>query len=175
MAGTAGRIIFALGIAAAVAAIPVSAAQAAWGCAATNGTATGRSWGFPNHAAASYRALAECAQRTSRGGCRIVGCRAAIDSSFDARAAWLDAASLRPPASRPGAHVARAPVHATATTASGDRCGSPQARCAIAVGAHCNPRTGFWCVGPGQLGNNYCGGNNAAWLACLDRVRAGQR
>src|ERR1700685_1492183 len=36
----------------------------AWGCGATDGTARGRSWNYPNRASASLRALAACARRS---------------------------------------------------------------------------------------------------------------
>ncbi len=171
MAKAISRIVFAVGIAAFVSAVPVSAVLAAWGCGATDGTATGRSWGFRNHTAASYRALAECTQRSRRGGCRVVGCSSSINTYYDAHVAWFNAAPTRALVERPAAHIARNSVRGSTTAANGDRCGGAQARCAIEVGGHCNPRTGFWCVGPGHIGNSYCGGNNIAWLACLDRVR----
>lgn len=68
----------------------------AWGCGATDGTATGRSWGARNKTAASYRALAECAQRSTRGRtaklighCRVVSCSPSIKTYYDAHLAWF--------------------------------------------------------------------------------------
>jgi hypothetical protein len=65
-------------------AMPTGIGQAAnagaWGCGATDGTAKGRSWGFPNQAAASFRALSECSKRSAHASCRIVSCNAAVHS-----------------------------------------------------------------------------------------------
>jgi hypothetical protein len=167
-------IFFALGIAASFNAIPVSTAQAAWGCGTTDGVATGRSWGFRNQAAASFRALAECSQRSTRGGCRVVSCSSSVNTYYDAHVTWFKDADT-PPVERSTAKAAETSVRISTKTTSGDKCTSVQARCAMEVGARCNPRTGYWCIGRGQVGNNYCGGSNIAWLACLDRVRAAQK
>ncbi len=67
----------------------VSAAPGAWGCGATDGTATGRSWNFRNKTAASYRALAECTQRSKTGGCHVVSCSASVRTYDDAHVAWF--------------------------------------------------------------------------------------
>jgi hypothetical protein len=56
----------------------------AWGCGATDGTAKGRSWGFPNKAAASFRALSECAKRGTH--CRIVSCSSSVHNYNEAGA-----------------------------------------------------------------------------------------
>ena len=56
----------------------------AWGCGATDGTARGRSWNFSNKAAASYRALSECAKRSPH--CHIVSCSASIHNYDEAQA-----------------------------------------------------------------------------------------
>ena len=56
----------------------------AWGCGATDGTARGRSWGFPNRAAASFRALSECAKR--RTHCHIVSCSSSVHNYNEAGA-----------------------------------------------------------------------------------------
>src|ERR1700732_4479097 len=56
----------------------------AWGCGATDGTARGRSWGFPNRAAASYRALSECAKRSTH--CHIVSCSSSVHNYNEAGA-----------------------------------------------------------------------------------------
>jgi hypothetical protein len=60
-----------------------------WGCGATDGTARGRSWGFPNRTAASYRALSECTKRSAHASCRIVSCSAAVHSYDEAQVAWF--------------------------------------------------------------------------------------
>jgi hypothetical protein len=60
-----------------------------WGCGATNGTAKGRSWGFSNKAAASYRALSECSKRAPQGGCHVVSCSASVHSYDEAHVAWF--------------------------------------------------------------------------------------
>jgi hypothetical protein len=62
--------------------------RAAWGCGATDGQVRGRSWNYANRAAASYRALAECARKATQGRCHIVSCRPAVHSSFEAVAIW---------------------------------------------------------------------------------------
>src|ERR1700726_1169047 len=64
--------------------------RAAWGCGATDGTARGRSWGFPNRAAASFRALSECAKRSPR--CHIVSCSPDIHNYYEAQATLIGAA-----------------------------------------------------------------------------------
>ena len=58
--------------------------RAAWGCGATDGTARGRSWGFPNRTAASLRALSECAKRSTH--CHIVSCSPSIHNYDEAQA-----------------------------------------------------------------------------------------
>ena len=62
----------------------------AWGCGATDGTARGRSWGFPNKAAASFRALSECAKRSTH--CHIVSCSASIHNYYEAQATLIGGA-----------------------------------------------------------------------------------
>jgi hypothetical protein len=62
----------------------------AWGCGATDGTAKGRSWGFPNRAAASFRALSECAKNSTH--CHIVSCSASIHNSYEAQATLIGVA-----------------------------------------------------------------------------------
>jgi hypothetical protein len=170
-----GRIVFVFGIAASVSAILISAAQASWGCGATDGAVTGRSWGFRNQIAASHRALAECAQRSKRGHCRIVSCNPSVDTYDEAHATWFSEAHMSAPVERQRAKAVQTAVRASATAAATGKCTSVQARCAIEVGAHCDPKTGYWCVGGGRRGNNYCGGNHSAWFACLDRVRGTRR
>jgi hypothetical protein len=56
----------------------------AWGCGATDGTARGRSWGFPNKAAASLRALSECAKSSTH--CHIVSCSSSVHNYNEAGA-----------------------------------------------------------------------------------------
>jgi hypothetical protein len=64
---------------------------------------------------------------------------------------------------------------ASAAAVASNKCTSIKARCAMEVGGHCVPRTGYWCVGPGNRGNRYCGGTIMSFLACLDRIRAAQK
>jgi hypothetical protein len=61
-----------------------SSTGAAWGCGATDGTAKGRSWNFSNKAAASFRALSECAKRSTH--CHIVSCSPSIYNYDEAQA-----------------------------------------------------------------------------------------
>jgi hypothetical protein len=61
----------------------------AWGCGATDGKATGRSWGFPNKASASFRALSECTKRSTQASCRIVSCSASVHSYYEAHVTWF--------------------------------------------------------------------------------------
>jgi hypothetical protein len=75
--------------AAVTSAVPSSAASSSWGCGATDGKATGRSWGFRNKAAASYRAMAECTQRSKTAGCRIISCSPSVKTYYDAHVAWF--------------------------------------------------------------------------------------
>ena len=65
-----------------------SPSRAAWGCAATDGKARGRSWNYANRQAAAYRALSECARKSTRGNCRIASCRPAVHNSYEAIAIW---------------------------------------------------------------------------------------
>jgi len=61
-----------------------------WGCGATDGaTAKGRSWGYGNRTAATYRALAECSRKTARA-CHIISCSAAIHSQAEVPLAWYN-------------------------------------------------------------------------------------
>jgi len=62
----------------------------AWGCGATDGQARGRSWGFPNKAAASFRALSECAKRSTH--CHIVSCSPSIHNYYEAQATLVGSA-----------------------------------------------------------------------------------
>ena len=64
--------------------------SAAWGCGATDGKARGRSWGFPNQASASLRALSECAKRGTR--CHIVSCSPSIHNYYEAQATLIGGA-----------------------------------------------------------------------------------
>jgi hypothetical protein len=60
-----------------------------WGCGATDGTARGRSWGFSNKAAASFRALSECAKRSPH--CHITSCSASVHNYYEAQATLFGA------------------------------------------------------------------------------------
>jgi hypothetical protein len=62
----------------------------AWGCGATDGTARGRSWNFSNKAAASFRALSECAKRSAH--CHIVSCSASVHNYDEAQATLFGSA-----------------------------------------------------------------------------------
>jgi len=62
----------------------------AWGCGATDGTARGRSWNFSNKAAASYRALSECAKRSAH--CHIISCSASVHNYDEAQATLFGSA-----------------------------------------------------------------------------------
>jgi hypothetical protein len=65
--------------------------SSSWGCGATDGRVKGGSYGYGNRAAASYRALAECARRTAGGGgCHIISCSASIHSQAEAVSAWFN-------------------------------------------------------------------------------------
>ena len=66
--------------------------RGAWGCGATDGVATGRSWGFSNKTAASYRALAECRLRSTQQQCRLVSCSRFVKTSGDAQLTWFSEA-----------------------------------------------------------------------------------
>lgn len=65
-------------------------ARGSWGCGATDGQARGRSWGFPNRAAASLRALSECAKRSTH--CHIVSCNPSIHNYNEAQATLIGGA-----------------------------------------------------------------------------------
>jgi hypothetical protein len=69
-----------------------SSGEHGWGCGATDGgTAKGRSWGYGNRTAASYRALAECSRKTASGGaCHIVSCSASVHSQAEVPLAWFN-------------------------------------------------------------------------------------
>lgn len=62
--------------------------RAAWGCGATDGRVKGKSWNYSNRAAASYRALAACSNKTTSGRCHIVSCRPSVHNSDEAIAIW---------------------------------------------------------------------------------------
>jgi hypothetical protein len=67
-----------------------AASSQAWGCGATDGTARGRSWGFPNQASASLRALSECAKRGTH--CHLVSCSPSIHNYYEAQATLIGGA-----------------------------------------------------------------------------------
>lgn len=60
-----------------------------WGCAATDGVAKGRTWGFGNQAAASHLALSICERRSANQSCRIVSCSSKVATSADAYAIFF--------------------------------------------------------------------------------------
>jgi hypothetical protein len=60
-----------------------------WGCAATDGVAKGRTWGFRNQAAASHLALSICERRSTTQSCRIVSCSSKVATSADAYATFF--------------------------------------------------------------------------------------
>lgn len=66
-----------------------NANRAAWGCFATDGKARGRSWSYPNRASALYAALSQCTKISTRGSCRVVGCRPSIHTNYESQAIWL--------------------------------------------------------------------------------------
>jgi hypothetical protein len=66
-----------------------SAGSPRWGCGATDGVSKGRSWGFPNRAAASYRALSECLKRGAPGSCRVVSCSPSVHNYYEAHATFF--------------------------------------------------------------------------------------
>jgi hypothetical protein len=72
---------------------PISSATsstgAAWGCGATDGVARGRSWNFSNKAAASFRALSECAKRSAH--CHIIACSSSVHNYGEAQAVLFSA------------------------------------------------------------------------------------
>ena len=74
--------------------VPISSATsstgAAWGCGATDGVARGRSWNFSNKAAASFRALSECAKRSAH--CHIIACSASVHNYDEAQATLFGSA-----------------------------------------------------------------------------------
>src|SRR5690348_7759597 len=151
-----GRLIFVFGIAVSISTMAVSAAQASWGCGATDSVATGRSWGFRNQTAASHRALAECAQRSKGGHCRIVSCSSSVTTYEDAHVAWFSQAHTSP-VDNQTSKIAQAAVRGSAVAVATGKCTSVQARCALEVGGVCDPKTGAWCVG--TMAGRICSGN----------------
>jgi len=67
-----------------------AASTQAWGCVATDGKATGGSWGLANRAAASYGALYACARRG--GHCHIITCSSSVHNRDEARAILFSSA-----------------------------------------------------------------------------------
>jgi hypothetical protein len=61
-------------------------ARGSWGCAATNGKTTGRSWSLPNRAAAAEGALIGCSRGNTGGNCRVVMCSASVRTRDEAHA-----------------------------------------------------------------------------------------
>jgi len=63
-----------------------NAAHGSWGCAATNGKTTGRSWSLPSRAAAAEGALIGCSRANTGGNCRVVMCSASVRTRDEAHA-----------------------------------------------------------------------------------------
>lgn len=61
-------------------------ALGSWGCAATNGKTTGRSWSLPSRAAAAEGALIGCSRGNTGGNCRVVMCSASVRTRDQAHA-----------------------------------------------------------------------------------------
>ena len=61
-------------------------ARGSWGCAATNGKTTGRSWSLPSRAAAAEGALIGCSRGNTGGNCRVVMCSASVRTRDEAHA-----------------------------------------------------------------------------------------
>lgn len=56
-------------------------------------------------------------------------------------------------------------LSAAGTAFAAAKCESREAKCAVAIGGQCDRETGHWCYGTFQ--GRYCGGNSAAWRACM--------
>jgi hypothetical protein len=84
------RIMFGLGVAAALTAATATNAWAGWGCGSQGTGAQGRTWNFATQAQASQGALDEC---TRAGGqaCEIIGCSDNVDNEAQADAIWRPA------------------------------------------------------------------------------------
>jgi hypothetical protein len=57
-----------------------------WGCAATNGRTTGRSWSLTSRALAAEGALMGCRRANTGGTCRVVICSASVRTRDEAHA-----------------------------------------------------------------------------------------
>ena len=55
----------------------------------------------------------------------------------------------------------------------GTKCVSIQAKCALANGGKCNPKTGFWGIGATVVKGGQAGGSHAGWLDCVSRAVRG--
>src|SRR5580704_18593432 len=66
--------------------MPGSTAGAAWGCRATNGKGSGRSWGFASRAEAADGALTGCRRLNNAEACRVVSCSPAVGTREEAHA-----------------------------------------------------------------------------------------
>jgi hypothetical protein len=53
---------------------------------------------------------------------------------------------------------------------NGNKCTSPQAKCALENGGKCNRATGFWGIGGTITRGGPAGGSHDGWLACVDRA-----
>ena len=61
-----------------------------WGCAATDGKMTARTWGYPSRAAAADGVLTGCRERNSAGTCRVISCSASVRTRDEAHALLSD-------------------------------------------------------------------------------------
>jgi len=57
-----------------------------WGCRATNGIGSGRSWGFPSRAEAAEGAMTGCGRLNNSGACRVVSCSSSVRTRDEAHA-----------------------------------------------------------------------------------------
>src|SRR5579862_5397506 len=57
---------------------PAGTPSGTWGCAATDGKMTARTWGYPSRAAATDGVLTGCREHNSGGTCRVVSCSASV-------------------------------------------------------------------------------------------------
>ena len=66
--------------------MPGSSSGAAWGCRATNGKGSGRSWGYPSRAEAADGAMTGCRRLNNSEACRIVSCSPSVGTREEAHA-----------------------------------------------------------------------------------------
>ena len=60
--------------------------RGSWGCAATNGRTTGRSWSLASRALAAEGDLLGCSRGNTGGNCRVVMCSASVRTRDEAHA-----------------------------------------------------------------------------------------